>query len=303
MRAWVTTLLTLVVSAAALWLVWRLADGVVAFGALPSPKSGWTGAVVLLHLGVLALLTLRWWLLARLVLGRRDALSYRTFAVLIWGGQGFSQIALGPISADAVRIVGLNSLGAGLADTMRIVLLDRLVGLSGLLLVGAAALATIFRAPLVLGWLATLMLAGLVTGVILAKLPRLSPQIKKVVAMCTQVVGLRMMLGLILMSALTHGLNIGIYYCIAQALGFAPPLAATISAVAAGLLSASLPISFGGWGLRELTISQAFVAQNIAFPASVTVSVLFALTHIAMGLPGLILLAIRTRFSVDRPKA
>ena len=61
-------------------------------------------------------------------------------------------------------------------------------------------------------------------------------------------------------------------------------------AVPAGLLSSVLPVSFGGWGVRELAIQASYQAMNVNFAAAVLASVLFGVINIAFNLPGLLAL-------------
>ena len=78
-----------------------------------------------------------------------------------------------------------------------------------------------------------------------------------------------------------------VFYALGRAIGLVPPLTETAVAVPAGLVGSALPVSFGGWGAREISISGAYQMMGADFAHAVTVSLAYGLAALAFGLPGL----------------
>ena len=91
-------------------------------------------------------LALRWWLLSRTITPARGGMSLWSMTRITWGGLGMAQIALGPVSSDAVRVAGLKLSGLTIGAATRNVLLDRILGLACLVAVGVCASALLLPA-------------------------------------------------------------------------------------------------------------------------------------------------------------
>lgn len=72
----------------------------------------------------------------------------------------------------------------------------------------------------------------------------------------------------------------------AQAVGPALPAAAWITVVPLTLLALILPVSVGGWGLRETAAALLWPSVGLASEAGVAAGLLFGLAMLATGLPG-----------------
>ncbi len=285
----IRSLLTVVVSIAALWLAFKLSDGVSYLHLPAEPSAGWLLLAIVLQITIIMILSWRWLLLVRGLEVQSSELSFLVLGQLTWAGIGLSQIALGPVSADALRVAGLRERRVPISEGLRIVLVDRVIGLSSLLAVGLMAMLWVLP-PADSMYLAALLIVVIFLGTACAiALSRVFRPVKAILANLGHLAGSQLGIALVFLSAIAHVLNIASYICIAFSIGFAPPLLETVVSVAIGLLSAVAPITVGGWGVRELAISQAFQLQDVIFDGAITVSILFGLMHIAIGIPGLLL--------------
>jgi len=280
------------VSAGALWLVFKLTDGLATVGTITSQSTYWLFGAVVSLMFIVFLLSWRWLLLCQNLSVYPSTLGYFALFRLTWASLGVSQIALGPVSADALRIAGLHQHGMAVSESLRVVLLDRIIGLMGLLLLTVGAVFVSVSVSYHLYFILSIVFAVAVYLVCVKIACRLSQVLKKVLANFHAVVATLSGQFLLMLSVLAHFANIAAYICIAKALDLAPPLPETIVSVAAGLLGAMVPVSLGGWGIRELAIFHSFQIQNADFDGAVSVSLIFGLLHVAMGIPGLLLFAL-----------
>jgi hypothetical protein len=290
--------LRLAVSAAALWLAFTLATGFSGLD-LAAPDPGWIAVAAGLHLSILAAITLRWRMLCGVVVpGPRPA--FATLAAINWIGLGIGQIALGTLSGDAFRVVYLKRGGRSWGAAARSVLLDRLMGLVGLFAIAvcalwvalgigfAAAAAGAVAAAGALGWAVLMLLRARLDSA------RLGGFRDALLADARRLAGCRAgWIGLVLTIA-GHLMNVCVFYAVSRAFGLHPDLAATFVAVPGGIFGSVLPISLGGWGVRELSVAVLFDLVGTPFRDAVVASILFGLSHVAMGVPGLVFLLGKT---------
>lgn len=83
-----------------------------------------------------------------------------------------------------------------------------------------------------------------------------------------------------------HLLRIAILAVLAEGLGLNIPIAALFAFTPAALLIAMLPVSFGGWGARELSFIYLLGAAGIGAPAALSLSVAFGLMRVLIGVIG-----------------
>lgn len=281
------------VSVAAMLLAWRMA---AALGEQAGPlrlRPAWLGPILLLHLSILWLLAERLALMMRTLGGPAVPPPRERFRMAL-ASLGVSQVALGTLSGDVVRVAMLSRGGLGWADAARTILLDRVVGLAGLVALGTGALVALLPAPqgpgVGLAGLgaagAALLLAGGIAhagpgGRVGGEAARLARGALRLAARP----GGWACLGLALLS---HALSVLLFYASARLVGLDPPMGETLVAVPAGLLVSTIPASLGGWGLREASIAATFRALGSEFTGAVLASIVYGLTHVAVGLAGLL---------------
>jgi uncharacterized membrane protein YbhN (UPF0104 family) len=230
---------------------------------------------------------------------------------LLWHGIGTTagQVLPSTIGGDAVRAFALLN-PKQLAPAVRSVLADRLVGmivLSLLVVVGFALAPSIFaRNYALLGALA-FALAGIVVSILLtvlsAKLTSRNLVVRAVRTIGADLKGLAgaQSCGPVLAQSLTiHLLSVGAFIAFARAVGIADPDPIVFgSVICSALLASVLPISIGGWGLREGFVVITAGILGTSAEAAISVSVLFGtiliLASIGVAAAGAILLTISRR--------
>lgn len=294
MKRWWPWAVRLAVSAAALFLALEISATLSDQPRLQSPDPVWLLVAFAGHVIIVALLSLRLGLTLFLLDGTR--LTARQLVVANWASLAVGQIALGTLSGDAVRIVAVARAGARWGDAVAAIVADRLIGLLALVLLGIGALSV------VLGTAPGALIIGAVTacciiGLLVLRALSLHPLHSKLGARLSQFAALLWRLACrpggwscLGLALVAHALTVAVFYATARAFGLFPPLPETIVAVPAGLLSSVLPVSFGGWGIRELSIAGTYQALNVNFAAAVSASVLFGVINIAFNLPGLLAL-------------
>jgi len=290
-------------------LVFTLAALSLAFGMFSSNLSdfllkqvhmGWLLCSALLHLLILLVGAARLGLLHRATTSG-PPIRLTKLTAINWSGFAVGQVALGTLGGDALRLVLLNRAGSGWRRSTILLIVDRFFGLAGLACVGFVAFWALtgfdlrFLAVLGLATAALLITTALVFRYARARFGRWPAFPHDLFSATGKAFALSVAPMALALALIGHALSISVFCSIGYAFGFAPPLLATVPAVAIGLFAAALPISLGGWGVRELTIAGSYVAFGQAYPQAVEVTVLFGLSQIAMAIPGLLALWMEPR--------
>lgn len=240
---------------------------------------------------------LRWWAVNT---GISIALSLGRTIRFSWIGAFFNQTLPSTVGGDAVRIWYLYRSGETLVRATSSLLLDRVCGLSGLLLivlfcqplifefvpsaparwglaavVGAGGVAIVvfvlmgrFRIPLLDRWAVTRHLVAIARD---ADTLCRNPAAVGLALVCSIAIQL-----LAVMTVWLVGQSMGGVITFAQSLVFVPPV----------ILAATIPISVAGWGVREGAMVVALGYVGVSATDAVTISVIFGLLMITAGLPG-----------------
>ncbi len=198
-----------------------------------------------------------------------------------------------------MRIYRAGRLGLPLGASVNGVLLDRLTGLTGLfilVLVGQPLLYARVEDFETRAAFAAILLAG-AAGIALLILarhlpPRLIPDRLREdlykLSEATRIAYLHpaVSLPVLGLAVLVHGLIVLSVHVIALGLGLDVGLFESLVLVPAVILLSTLPVSIGGWGLREGLMVVALDLAGVPADAALTVSVLFGFAQILAGLPG-----------------
>ena len=280
--------LTLVRLAVALFILWVTLRG---FGIgrvqelLIHASPGWLAVAFLVALTQIPVITWRWELVHQAITGvKLDlwALSGHVARSLLWG-----QFLPSTLGTDFVRATVLGT-KAGIGAAARSVVCDRLVGL--LSLCGLVGLTLLFPAlwrvhglPAALPGLAIAGSASLFLPLVPPAWFSRIPLIGRLAALAIS--DLRRVLGggrdrklIIALGFASHLMSLLLYQVLVGALGGGFSLVNGFLVLPAALLVSSIPISIGGWGLREATI--AIGASGVgADPAlAVAASILYGLS-------------------------
>ena len=226
------------------------------------------------------------------------ALSFSILTRLYFVGNFFNQILPSSVGGDAVRIWYLNRHGVAVAVAARSVIVDRLLGLAGM--VGFVALGL----PVMLTRSGDTGLRSVLIGIIavtaaiacaLALVPRLRPSrgLPRPVHFLHGLAGdFRALLrtGALLpcivltfatgFSPIVAGAALG--YSLAIPLG----LLAYAVIIPAALVVSLVPISIAGWGVREAAMVVCMAAYGVSPETAVALSIAFGIASTVAGLPG-----------------
>ncbi|MDZ7628728.1 MAG: lysylphosphatidylglycerol synthase transmembrane domain-containing protein [Parvularculaceae bacterium] len=234
-------------------------------------------------------------------------------------GWFFSNIAPSNVGADLFRAAQMRYAGATTERAIRLVAAARLMSLAALIGVIAAGLPYAFSAfddpadrwslALIFG-LAVGAFAGLLLfGPSLSRIDALK-RFKAVDMAAGLSADLRTLFAKTdafgwLLLAVQHLFRVAGVALVAAALDVDVNLLALLALVPAALLVAMVPLSFGGWGVREASFVYFLGFAGVAAPAALAISIVFGLTRILIGAAGgavwMSASASDYRFAVDQP--
>jgi glycosyltransferase 2 family protein len=90
------------------------------------------------------------------------------------------------------------------------------------------------------------------------------------------------------LSLVIHGLSVASIYCAGRAAGVEDGWALALAAGPVMVLAQSLPISVGGWGVREMAAVLLAQGAGVDTASVVVLSLIFGLCGLAVALPGAI---------------
>lgn len=208
--------------------------------------------------------------------------------LLGWVGLGFalSQVLPSSIGGDGYRIVALGR-RAGLGDAARAVVADRVAGLLTLSVIALpASLAAIPHSARSTAYTAfaiastAVLLGGLFAGVAARLLARwTASRLLNLVATDFGLMYARAtLLPVFAISLLIHALSISIVICLGAALALDEVLWWQAALIVPGtLLALAIPISLGGWGIRESTMVIGLAAFGVSEVAALALSIAYGL--------------------------
>jgi len=288
----------LLVTGACLWYVSRQIDLNQIWSVIPLLDFRWAALAILVAMLEIPLSGLRWYNIVD-SLGARDKQMTRIAMVAATAvGVFFAQV-LPSVAGEGVRAWLLVRLGSDWRNAVTSAVIDRGVGV-GLVIAlgfvilllpsGVTALGKYRDVVLVVD--GALILAGVV-GLLLA--PKIVPPLAQwrysrwFATLAADVH--RILLGskgpvILTIGCLIHASTISVVWSVGRAQGLALPLpdAAVLFTVMIGV--AFIPISIGGWGLRELAVISLLASYGVAPERALLLSVCFGLALVFGSLPG-----------------
>jgi glycosyltransferase 2 family protein len=232
-------------------------------------------------------------------LGTRCALK-RTSTIALCGFF-IEQVAFGFVGGDVMRLWLLRCAEVPLKRAVAAVLIDRCLGFTGIVLLvllglpGLMRLVTDVDQRIIVMVLATLLFvpcAAIASFTLLPEKWRRLPLFDDVSEVMSAAIGniaaVRRLSMAFALAAATHLINVLVIFIVGRALGIPISLEQWFFIVPAVLLFSMLPVSAGGWGVREGAMVMAL--QGFGIPAEVAVvpSILFGLGVLIVTLPGAI---------------
>jgi uncharacterized protein (TIRG00374 family) len=300
MRKWIITLVQITITLACFWLVIEGIDFNSAW-TLMSGLSPWLVALLLAliftQIGLIA------WRLQLVVSAIGQTTTFAACLHTVMSGAFVGQTPLSTLGADAARIWYLLRGGLSLRESAGAVFIDRVAGLVALVLMVVLADIPLFmlvhdfwmRVAIVVVTL------GAVCGLMALLLLQHVPQRLRRVHVVRWMGELSGQLGtvlrqrhfgpfILLLGVLGHLASVFVIYALFAAFGSPQILGDCLILTPFPLLLSLLPISVGGWGVREGTLVAAFSLVGVAPEVTLTVSITFGLILLVASLPGSIAL-------------
>lgn len=213
-------------------------------------------------------------------------------------GVFFNQGLPSSIGGDGIRILDCAKAGGSAEEAFFGVFIDRIMGLTGLLLLNIGALLmNRSLLPANVYWPLLLILSGLTAGLLLLfflrKFPffaagrylgflgRLSERCFQVYSSVSSV---SVQLGL---SILVHLFSMSVFYLIGKGVGLNFPPQTYLALVPPVILLTIVPVSLAGWGVREGAMVGFFLLIGADKAKVLSLSLLCGLTALVSSLPGL----------------
>jgi uncharacterized protein (TIRG00374 family) len=216
-------------------------------------------------------------------------------------GTFFNQALPTSIGGDAVRILDVGTLGNGHKEAFYGVFIDRVIGLSGLMVLNLIAIIISpdlhKLLPSGLLWVIALIASGGVVGIVVLlllrhlqwltrlKITRVFHHISNRLSRVYHSPGsVGIQTGL---SLLIHLLTLGSVFFIGRSVGIDLPYLTFLVLVPPALLLTIVPVSLAGWGVRETAMIGLFQYVIADKTLVLAMSMLFGLLLIVAALPGL----------------
>ena len=282
-----------------LWVAFRTVD-IAAVASLLSSLNPWWAVVALLLTGLIILFDAT--LLSSVIRLFSRRMPFGTAMLYSVVGWFFSNVAPSTVGGDIFRGVQLSRVGMPVGTAVRIILAVRVLSfitLVGVIAAGLPIALELLKEPRDELLMATLLASG--AGVIAAlfvlahvrlRVPRLE-QWAVFQKLLTVAGDFRLLLtpnhGIASAWAAAlaqHLLRVGVLAALATGLGLDIPVATLFAFATAALLMAMVPISFGGWGIREIAFVYLLGAAGVSAEAALSLSIAFGLLRVLVGVIG-----------------
>lgn len=303
------------VTAGLLWVAFRTVDPAVVSRLLLGLNLWWA-AFALLMTAVLILSDAKLLVAVMRISGRPVPMATALLYSLV--GWFFSNVAPSTVGGDIFRGVQLSRVGMPVGAAVRVILSIRLLSLATLIIVMLAgfpiAIGLEDRSDILILAATWGAASFALAATFLLACFRWRPQALKRWPFFEKVemmlAGFRALLtpgadAIIAWSAALsqHLLRVAALAALAAALGLGIPVATIFALAPAALLVAMVPISVGGWGVRELTFVYFLGAAGITAEAALSLSVAFGLLRIVVGAIGGVVWVLlnENHFRLDAP--
>lgn len=273
------------------------------FRALDFATAGMAVGLLMLQLWVAAY---RWHLVANVY---APPVPVRILARFCFVAQFFSQLLPSTVGGDVIRTWLFQRQGSGLRPALLSILADRLFGVCALMLLVGLALTLPAAARIDPGARISILVlvtmgAGALVGLILCGfLPAAWFAHNRITRLLRDLtLGLRRLLSaghrtwaLAAVSLSIHAASIVGIWLISRAVGLSVGIGVLLVTVPIALIAAMVPISIGGWGVREGVLVTLLAIYDVARDGALAMSLLFGVALALASLPGAVLW-LTTRF-------
>lgn len=249
----------------------------------------------------------RWVLVTR---GIGAAVPYGAAIELTFIGHFFSQMLPTSVGGDVYRAWGARKQGVTLTQAVSGVLLERFIGLATLtvlVIVGMPMLGARIGSALPM-LVAGIMAAGLIVGAImLVNMRRLSwlfgrfaiwQSVLVFSAAALQLSRRPLLLsGIVAVSLAVNFGSLSLVWFLARYFGVELSFVEAVIIIPSVTFLANLPISIGGWGVREAGLAGGFSLLGLPIEAAVATSIMVGLLALLAGIPGFVPFLMRRRYT------
>jgi glycosyltransferase 2 family protein len=210
----------------------------------------------------------------------------------------FEQVALGFVGGDAMRLWLLHQSDVPVRTALQAIVVDRCLGFVGLFLLamvglpGVVVLLTGYDWRLVVSTGAIAVAAiGVIAFAVLSIARKIrAPFVAEMVSLAATAVQKpdvrTRLLSAFALAVVAQSMNVFVFFLFGRDLGMSVGLAHWFLIVPPALLIALLPISAGGWGVREASFVVALAAFSVRPEEAIIPSILFGLGLLIVTLPG-----------------
>jgi len=236
----------------------------------------------------------------RIMISKGVHISVRRSARYFWLGLFFNQLLPSSIGGDAIRGYCLVRDGQSVGRATLSVLLDRILGMAGLVVLIALAIPyamnLISNPEMQWGMMSALLvvIAGFIAILFIDIFTRRFSSWRVMKGLTTlasdarQLLGSRQGLGLVLFSVLIHILSIVVVGMLSSALSIKVDWIALTIIVPITTLLITIPLSIAGWGVREGVMVVGLGYVGIAPEEALALSILYGLLTLVVALPGVL---------------
>ena len=289
--------LKLAVTCGLLWLVMKDLAWDAVLDKLGQVSIGFVAIGLMVIVVQIILGSVRWFLVVARV---AHEVPYPKIVRLFLIGLFFNQMLPSTVGGDGARAWFLHRAGTGLADAIKAVLIDRALGTLALVVLAMLifpVLGRFFPDPATRFALLAVCLLG-ISGIVLViclsgPVSRLFPKIALLAHLHSFAVHLREALTrpreaalLAILSFTIHGLTVFNLWFYGLSIGLELHLLDLAVLVPPMMLIAAVPISIGGWGLREGLVVTLLGVLGVEPESALLLSIMFGLGLLAASLPG-----------------
>jgi uncharacterized membrane protein YbhN (UPF0104 family) len=298
------------VSVVAFWLVLRAVDFHDLLRQFSAADPRWIGLGLLALIAHFAVVVWRWdYALIRFYDLR---LGLRRLSLVVGLGEAVGPALPSFVGTDVVRTFALAG-SAPLVTVAKAVMIDRVFGMAALLVMIAVSVPffafLVDRGP-ALALVAALSFGGLIayavglqSGPLVARIPVVGEGLAKLLAEIRRVsVDRQAMVVLIGSGLLVHLTSILTFWCAARMLHGTVDFVSTLLIAPAAMLIAAVPISIGGWGLREGALVAGFALVGADAENILAASICYGLSGLVSGVIGISSLPFLPRSLASSPK-
>ena len=296
-------LLKALVSIVPIFLIVKRVDLEVVFQLVGNTSLIYIFFTLLVLLLQVLLMTYRW---QKVLTQLNMTIRYKDILQFFWVGLFFNQILPSSIGGDSLRGFYLFKRGYSLTNTAQGVLIDRIVGLTALVILVAATLPLAFELidkPIALWGVVTILISSIITLILVLMIDRYTrifSHWKFIKALFTLVQEARKLIfsfspgiKLIAISFSVHLLSIITIIILSIGMGLGLKWTGVVIIIPLVTLISAIPISIAGWGIREGAMVVGLGYLGVIPESALALSVLYGLLLLTIALPGGLIFVVR----------